>query len=104
MQNSPRIVKLMPKAESDLDDIFEYLCGFSFEIGHKYFNLILDGLFKLEENADIYPYVRNEQLRAEKVKWMAINNYTVFFTIHNESKTVLVRRILYAKRNYPDLI
>ena len=104
MQNSPRIVKLMPKAESDLDDIFEYLCGFSFDIGYKYFNLILDELFKLEENADIYPYVRDEQLKLEKVKWMAINNYIVFFTIHNERETMLVRRILYAKRYYSDLV
>jgi len=94
----------MPKAEADLDDIFEYLCGFSFEIGKKYFKLIINTLLKLESHADNCPYVRDEKLKSEKVKWISINNYTVFFTIHNESNIVLVRRILYSKRNYTDLI
>jgi len=104
MLNSQRIVKLMPLAEGDLDDIYDYLCGFSLEIGEKYFNLLLDELFELETNADTYLYCRDERLRQEKVKWKLVNNYMIFFTIHDEENIVLIRRILYSRRNYNDMI
>ena len=104
MLNSQRTVKLMPLAENDLDDIYDYLCGFSHDIGEKYFNLVLDELFELETNADTYLYCRDKRLKEENVKWKLVNNYMIFFTIHDKENIVLVRRILYSRRKYNEII
>ena len=50
------------------------------------------------------PFVRNEALKEEGFRWVAVRNYTIFFKVDEKAKIVRIWRILYSKRKYDELL
>ena len=94
-------------AELDLDDIVDYLSGFSYAIASRYYTEIKEKIRSLSTMPDRCSFVSYEPLRKKGYRWLFIRNYTVYFTIHeseNSESTVVIRRVLYARRDYTALL
>ena len=70
-------------------------------------NNLLDEIEKYEEilenTPNIYPFVRDEFLAGNGLKFVAIKNYILFYTINEDEKTVNVIRFLYSRRDWKNL-
>ena len=93
-------------AKIDLADIVEYLSGFSFAIAERYYKEIKEKIRSLSTMPERCSFVAYEPLRKKGYRWLFIRNYIVYFTIHKigTKNTVVVRRVLYARRDYTALL
>jgi len=95
-------VEIFPKAQNDLRNIVEYLNTLSPQAALKYYDLLVDKTNGLSELPERHPLARDEQLRLRGYRLLLVNNYIVFYVINN--KIVEIRRILYARRHYRELL
>ncbi|MDR2197049.1 MAG: type II toxin-antitoxin system RelE/ParE family toxin [Coriobacteriales bacterium] len=58
----------------------------------------------LEENPARCALARDKRLADSGHRWIKAKNYLVFFVIDENSKTVMVSRILYGRRNWAHLL
>ena len=91
-------IRIFYEAENDLDEIVDYLATLSEQAAIKYYDLIIEKIRTLIKIPERCPLVKDTQLRLRGYRMLLVNNYIVFFIINN--KTVEIRRILYAKRQY----
>ena len=95
-------VKIFPTAQSDLKDIVDYLNTLSSEAALRYYDLIVEKIGTLQVMPERCPLARDAQLRLRGYRLLFVKNYIAFFVVNGN--TVEVRRILYAKRQYADLL
>ena len=71
-------------------------------------NKLLDDIEKqegiLENTPYIYPLVPDEYLATNGLKFVAIKNYILFYTINEDKKTVTVIRFLYGRRDWQNIV
>ena len=71
-------------------------------------NNLLDEIEKheaiLENTPFIYPLVPDEYLASKKVRFLRIKNYLLFYTIHEDDKTVTVIRFLFGRRDWKNIV
>jgi plasmid stabilization system protein ParE len=91
-------------ATDDLFGIVDYLNSFSPNIGEKYFNEIEGKTDSLRSMPERCSFVACDELRQRGYRWIFVRNYTIFFTIHTDPNIVVIRRILYARREYTALL
>jgi len=94
-------VKISPTAQNDFLDIAEHLSTLSDEDAEKYFELFMGKMGQLKKTPESCPLARDTQLRLRGYRMMPIENYIVFYVING--RTVELRRILYARRQYERL-
>jgi len=70
----------------------------------KMLDTIEEALAKLAVMPDSYPLVRDDRLASMGYRRLEVKNYTAFFTINEKDKTVDVERILYARRDWANLL
>jgi len=58
----------------------------------------------LEATPCIYPFVDDEYLAGKGLKYVAIKNYLLFFTIDEKDKTVNIIRFLYGRRDWKNIL
>ncbi|MDA3834456.1 MAG: type II toxin-antitoxin system RelE/ParE family toxin [Spirochaetales bacterium] len=58
----------------------------------------------LEENPLIFPFSQDEYITKHGIRYMLIKNYFIFYTIDEDSKTVSIIRIMYARRDWINLL
>jgi plasmid stabilization system protein ParE len=95
-------IRIFSEAEKDLDDIVNYLAGFSEHTAIKYYDLLVEKINTLTTMPERCPLVKDTQLRLRGYRWLQVNNYIVFFIV-NES-IVEIHRILFARRQYEGLL
>ena len=95
-------VEIFPTAQDDLRSIVEYLNTLSPQVALKYYDLLVDKINKLSVLPERYPLARDEQLKLRGYRLLLVNNYIAFYVINN--KSVEIRRILYARRHYRELL
>ena len=91
-------VKIFPTAQSDLKDIVDL----SSEAALRYYDLIVEKIGTLQVMPERCALARDTQLRLRGYRLLFVKNYIVFFVVNG--RTVEVRRILYAKRQYESLL
>ena len=93
-------------AEEDIRDIIRYISSqLSAPItAMKMLDTIEEALAKLAVMPDCYPLVRDDRLASMGYRRLEVKNYTAFFTINEKDKTVDVERILYARRDWANLL
>jgi plasmid stabilization system protein ParE len=91
-------IKVFPAAEEDLNEIIEYLNTLSPQAAVKYYDLIVEKIGTLASMPERCPLLKDAQLRLRGYRMLLVKDYAVFYVIQN--KTVEIRRILYAKRNF----
>ena len=64
----------------------------------------MDEIEKHEEilghSPNIYPFVPDEYLAENGIKYVMVKNYIMFYTINEDEKTVNVIRFLYSRRDW----
>jgi len=95
-------VSISPSAQNDLIEIEAYLVNQDPEEAIRYITLFTEKIKTLTKSPDKYPPARDMQMRLRGYRMLFIENYIVFY-VHRNS-TVELRRILYARRQYENLI
>ena len=95
-------IKIYPSAEQDLKDIVTYLNTLSPQAALHYYNKLTTGITNLSNMPARCPLAKDLALRAKGYRFLIVDSYIVFFVIVLD--TVQIRRILYKKRNYLDIL
>lgn len=95
-------IVIFPTAINDFDEIVDYLTTLSEQAAVKYYDLLVEKINGLSEMPERCPLVRDTQLRLRGYRTLMVKNYIVFYVING--KTVEIRRILYARRQYEGLL
>jgi toxin ParE1/3/4 len=71
-------------------------------------NTLLDEIERyekiLEDTPGIYPFVHDEYLAGKGLKYVAIKNFLLFYTIDEKSKIVNIIRFLYGRRDWKNIL
>ena len=88
-------------AQSDLNGIFEYLAYvLSAPMAAKATaGRIMQGVRSLENLPERNPLYKDEPWHSQGIRVLSVKNYLVFYTVHTETATVTVARILYGGRD-----
>ena len=70
----------------------------------KMMDIIEEALTKPADMPDSYPLVREDRLASMGYRRLEVMNYTAFFTINEKERIVDVERVLYARRDWADLL
>ena len=95
-------IKIFPAAQSDLKSIVDYLNTLSCEAALRYYDLLIEKIGTLQTLPERCALAKDLQLRLRGYRLLQVENYLVFFVINGN--TVEIRRILYAKRQYEELL
>ena len=95
-------VKIYPAAQSDLRDIVDYLNTLSPDAAIRYYDLIIEKAGSLATMPERCPLAKDTQLRLRGYRTLLVKNYIVFYVING--KTVEIRRVLYARRQFEGLL
>jgi len=95
-------VKISPAAQNDFFEIAEHLKTMSPEEAELQYSSIIAKTEILAKAPESCPSARDSQLRLRGYKMLTVDDYIYFFVI--SGKTVDIRRILYARRQYERLV
>lgn len=93
-------------AEEDLFQIGRYISKEirEPETAMKVISKIASSIYTLEDLPYRYGIVKDERLALLRLRHMIVDNYVVFYTVHEENNEVIIIRILYKKRNWINLL
>jgi len=95
-------VKISSAAQNDFLEIAERIKMLPLDEATQQFNNINSKVEILTKAPESCPAARDSQLRMRGYRMLTIDDYIYFFVIID--KNVLIRRILYAKRQYDRLM
>ena len=104
MEQKPFNYVFTPLAEQDMDEIFNYISSelYNPQAADRLINRIQEEV----ERICAFPYSRpllfNKILNAKGYRMIIVDNFNLFYVIKN--KTVIIRRVLYGRRNYETIL
>ncbi|MCL2860510.1 MAG: type II toxin-antitoxin system RelE/ParE family toxin [Oscillospiraceae bacterium] len=99
-------INITVPALDDLDEIVYYIAENLKEpnIARKFFDKIINSIYKLEQNPKMYAVIQNEDLKINNYRKLIVNKYIVFYRVVDESNTVEIDRIMYGGRDWENLL
>ena len=99
-------VRISDLAKQDIRDTASYIMSDLQEpaIADKTIENMVDAIFTLEDMPTRIGLVRDDRLAGKQIRGLHINNYTAFYRVHEETKTVEVIRVLYSRRDWAVLL
>lgn len=93
-------------AEEDLISILEYISNIlkSPSAAENLLNEIEEQTKLLEENPFIFPLAKDKYMNKLGIRHLAAKNYFLFYTIDKDKETVTIIRIMYARRDWINLL
>ena len=100
------LVNVTETAFKDLNGIALYIKNELKEpvIAEKLVARLKKAIFSLDTSPHRYPLLRDNALAAQGYRGMFVENYAVFYVVDETGKTVDISRVLYARRNWVDLL
>jgi len=100
------LVKMTPKAGTDLDNIYRYISEelFAVSAAANILEGLETGIMRLREFPFSCNYVADEFLRNKGYRKLIIDNYIVFYLVDEENEQVIIMRVLYGKQKYENLL
>ena len=95
-------VKIYPAAKQDLMDIVDYLNTLSPDAALRMYDKITQEIMSLSQMPERCPRPRDLALAAKGYRYLIVEKYLVFYVVEHD--TVQIRRILYGRRNYQQLL
>ena len=95
-------VKIYPAAKQDLLDVVDYLNTLSPDAAMRIYDKITQEIMSLSQMPDRCPRPRDLALAAKGYRYLIVEKYLVFYVVSHD--TVQIRRILYGRRNYQQLL
>lgn len=89
-------------AQSDLTELVTYINQFYAETALSYYDEVINAIGTLAQPLERCPWVSDETLRLKGYRWLGVKNYVIFYVI--KERTVQIRRIMFNKRQYKDLL
>lgn len=99
-------VQISNQAERDLYDILHYI-EFGLQepnIAEKFYKKVNEKISNLDVNPKKYQIVDEIVIKRLELRKFSVNNYIVFYKVYDSDKIVQVLRILYAKRNWKEIL
>ena len=99
-------LEIFPKAERDLEDIFEYIATelYSKEAARNLIEKFWDNLERIRIFPLSCPLTCNEAIFDKSLRKLVVSNYIIFYRVHEKVKAIQVIRILYGMQNYFDIL
>ena len=99
-------IELTDKAKKDMLEIYAYISDNLKEpnVAGKLLDKIEREILKLKTMPMRHAIERDEQLKLRKLRKIIVDNYLVFYTVHEKSETVFIVRVLYARRDWMNLL
>jgi plasmid stabilization system protein ParE len=99
-------VLITEKAEKDIIDIRNYISNelHEPETAKRVVSIFHDTIIGLSNMPFRFSHVSDNILAAKGIRLIVIDNYIVFFIIHEKDSTVGVLRILYNRRDWINLL
>ena len=93
-------------AEFDLREAIHYITETLKEpaTARRIYRSIKDKILKLDQMPLRFPFVRDKVLASRGLHWMPVENYSVFYVVDEDERTVNVLRILYSRREWQVLL
>lgn len=93
-------------AQNDLKEAADYIAN---ELKNRtaalhLLHMVEKEAYSLSEMPKRYPLIDDEFLKSEGFRFSVINNYLLFYVVRDETKTVVIERFLYARRNWIDML
>ena len=95
-------VRIFPTAQQDLLDVIDYLNTLSQDSALKYYDRLTSEIASLSTMPERCPRPRDLALAAKGYRYRVVGNYLVFYVV--AGNVVQIRRILYARRDYRQLL
>lgn len=99
-------VQISNQAEKDLYDILHYI-EFGLQepnIAKRFYKKVNEQISNLNINPKKYPIVDEIVIKRLELRKFSVNNYIIFYKVYDSDKIVYVLRILYAKRNWKEIL
>lgn len=99
-------IELAIKAKKDMREIHAYITDNLKEpkIADKLLDKIEAEILTLKTMPLRHAVERDEQLKRRNLRKLIVDNYLVFYTVHEKAATVFVVRVLYARRDWVNLL
>ena len=95
-------VRIFPTARQDLLDVIDYLNTLSKDAALSYYDRLVSEIASLSTMPERCPRPRDLALAAKGYRYLVVGDYLVFYVI--VGSVVQIRRILYARRDYKQLL
>lgn len=99
-------VIIQENAENDLLAIIEYIsdCLCEKEIAVKIYRDIMHGILSLETMPKRCSVIDKEPYRSDRIRRLIVGNYSAFYVVDDEEKTVHIIHIVYNRREWQNII
>jgi len=99
-------VNITEPAENDLHDIVHYISSqLNAPIAALHMiQTMKESIAQLKTTAHAYPIVRDDRLASMGYRPLVIKNYIVFYVVNEKEKLIDVDRILYARRDWQNIL
>lgn len=101
--NQPKyVVRLLPVAESDLNEILQYIAADNLFAAERLAEKIDERLAQLSDLLHLGRVPRDRDLEDMGYRYLIADNYLVFYKV--EESTVFIYRVLHGARDYKELL
>lgn len=99
-------IQFSKDARKDLIDAYSYIKYNLQEptIAKKLINKIRKEIYKLQDNPTIYAIIKDEIIKKREIRKITVNNYIVFYRVKEDGNIVEIVRIMYARRNWINIL
>jgi len=93
-------------AHNDVDDIVSYIVSEldSPVAAAEFIDELQDHYKRVIDRPHLYSYCQDERLHHLGYRKIVIKNYLVLYRIDEEKKTIYIVRVIYGRRNYPEML
>jgi plasmid stabilization system protein ParE len=96
-----KFARFSPKAEYDLDEVFNFIAADNPDAAARVRRTILNTADFLAQHPEIGRRIRNASPRHAQIRWFVVpkfHNYLIFYQPHQE--TIMVVRVLHAAQDW----
>jgi len=99
-------IELTLSAKRDMRETYSYIANTLKEpnIAGKLLDKMAAEIAKLKTMPKRHGLERDEKLKRRNLRKLIVDNYLIFYTVHEKSTTVFIVRILYARRDWVNLL
>ena len=99
-------IKIAVKARRDIREIHTYVVNKLQEnsIADNLISKIETEILSLKNMPLRYALEQDEQLKNRNLRKIIMDNYLIFYTVREKSRTVFIVRVLYARRDWVNLL
>jgi toxin ParE1/3/4 len=94
-------IEITDQAEQDIRGIYEYIAYvlMSAQNAAGQIERIKAGIFSLSEYPERQTLYNLEPWKSRNLRFLPVDNYTIFYIVNNDEKCVRVIRVMYGKRD-----